>query len=140
MCRWSVPSQLTTGITVLTANQGVDVSAGRVTKPFELFPSMFADVPSAALRAAAVIPIDSVVATEDLPHYVHHKVLLQLDRNSTIFVENQFLRMVLRKKGIFFRVLRVNASDRSILCRIEMVNLWIWPGELLPCTCLAVRK
>jgi hypothetical protein len=33
-----VPVQLTRGLSVITINTGVDVSAGRVTKAFEMIP------------------------------------------------------------------------------------------------------
>jgi hypothetical protein len=36
--RWGVPVQLTRGLSVITINTGVDVSAGRVTKAFEMIP------------------------------------------------------------------------------------------------------
>jgi hypothetical protein len=38
--QWSVPTRITHGLSVVSANTGVDVSRGRVTKSFEVIPSM----------------------------------------------------------------------------------------------------
>jgi hypothetical protein len=38
--RWSTPVPLTRGLSAVTANQGVDVSGGRVTKAIELLPAL----------------------------------------------------------------------------------------------------
>lgn len=36
--QWGTPVQLTRGLSVITINTGVDVSAGKVTKAFEMIP------------------------------------------------------------------------------------------------------
>ena len=73
-----MPTQVTFGLTVLTANQGVDVSNGRVVKPFELFPALFETVPAATLRSDVQINIDTPPAREDLRFYQHRHALLVL--------------------------------------------------------------
>jgi len=44
-----VPTRLTKGLSVVSANNGVDVSFGRVTKAFEVIPSMATPVASTKL-------------------------------------------------------------------------------------------
>jgi hypothetical protein len=56
---------------VLTANQGVDVSNGRVAKPFELFPALFDTVPRALLRSALSVPIAPPPRTDELKFFQH---------------------------------------------------------------------
>lgn len=38
--RWSAPARLTRHVSAVTANQGVDVSSGRVTKAVEILPAL----------------------------------------------------------------------------------------------------
>lgn len=128
VCRWSEPAQVTFGITVLTANQGVDVSHGRVTKPFELFPALFDEVPATMLRSPVMISIDRPPARDQLRFYQHRVLTLQLAGNASSFVENMFVKVPLKKSGVFFRILEVNAEDESLIARLELINLYVWEG------------
>jgi hypothetical protein len=35
-------------------------------------------------------------------------------------------------RGVYLRVLQCDASNQRLLARVELVNLWIWAGTMLP--------
>lgn len=52
---WSVPTRLTHGLSIVSANNGVDVSGGRVTKAYEVIPSMAEPVAATNLTKVRVV-------------------------------------------------------------------------------------
>lgn len=53
---WSAPVRVSQGWSVVAANTGVDVSRGRVTKTFEMIPSMATPVAGSRLREPVTLP------------------------------------------------------------------------------------
>jgi hypothetical protein len=126
-CSWSQAQKVTSGFSAITVNSGVDVSEGRVTKTFEVIPSMFKDRPTAPLTQNITIPIDPKPPAEELAFYAPRTVRVGVASMAS-FVPYMFVKVLVEEKAVFFRVLLVDAATSELLLRVETMNLYIWEG------------
>ncbi|KAI3424245.1 hypothetical protein D9Q98_009601 [Chlorella vulgaris] len=122
---WSVPTKLTDGISVVSANQGVDVSLGRVTKAFEVIPSLAAPLVKTNLTQAVKVVIEGGV---DGPTWEHQPVLELHVLDTTGFVLYTLVKVPYRDKALFFRIDKIDAGRKIVSARLERFNLF-WQKE-----------
>lgn len=122
--QWSRPAQLTTGWSVVAANTGVDVSAGRVTKSFEFIPSMARPVTGTTLREPVTLPFAGGPRSSSW----QHQPVLELPVESVAgFVPFTLLKVpppagVNGSHAFFFRILEVDEARQSLVVRLERFN------------------
>ncbi|KDD75838.1 hypothetical protein H632_c476p0, partial [Helicosporidium sp. ATCC 50920] len=126
--RWSAPAQLTRGWSVVAANTGVDVSNGRVTKTFEMIPSMAVEVAQTTLRANVTVPIQGGVGG---PSWEHPPVLRVEVESTRGFVAYTMVRLAgvpgaasdsPDRLLLFFRILGIDAAANVLTLRLERFN------------------
>ncbi|EFN53516.1 expressed protein [Chlorella variabilis] len=137
---WSVPTKLTKGLSVVSANTGVDVSGGRVTKAFEVIPSMAEPLASTKLtkarRASGRPPLPCSgggcgdQGRRGCPTWEHQPVL-ELDVESTAgFILYTLVKVPYGDKALFFRIAKIDAAAKRISARLERFNMF-WQKEPL---------
>ena len=120
--RWTGPHKIFDHISVLTANSGVDVSAGRVTKSFETIPN-FSD-PVASTITLSDVRIDSREIQNMFVSIEWSSPVLRwvsvLDTEG--FVAHSTLISDTRPPYLF-RLLQVDHGSKKLLLRYEKSNL-----------------
>lgn len=124
---WTSPSKVSRGWSVVAANTGVDISEGKVSKTFEMIPSMSEPVVTTKTTEDITIPITGGVqgVTWQSPPVIEVAV-----EDATRFVKYclvKFPGVPQNGRGAFFRVLNYNVSsdDRQVIrLRFERFNLF----------------
>jgi hypothetical protein len=136
--QWSKPVKISNGLSVIAANTGVDVSHGRVTKTFEIIPSMAEPVPTTVVVDGMDVEIEGGVggATWSNPPVYEVKV-----EDSSPFVEYCLIKIVftmtttttstatgetgMQSKVLFFRILKkAGPPSNNLTLRLERFNLF----------------
>ncbi|KFM26921.1 hypothetical protein F751_4982 [Auxenochlorella protothecoides] len=119
---WSAPTKITSGWSVVSANTGVDVSGGRVTKTFEVIPSMAVPVTSSVLREDVTLPLRGGPRS----HSWQHAPVLELPVASAAgfvpFTLVQVARAEPEGHPFFFRILEADAEAGVLTVRLERFN------------------
>lgn len=119
---WSSPTLLSRGLSVVTINSGVDVSAGRVTKAFETIPSMSLPRKASKLTAPLVVPIANLEDPRPSWHSSPTVTVSVQDANG--FVVHTLVRIPHDGKALFFRVVAVDLAERTLQLRLERYTLF----------------
>ena len=121
---------ITQGSSIVTANQGVDVSLGRVTKAVEILPALQGPMPSTFLTQDITVYFSSQPEIEDMRFHAHSVVELQVYNTESIFPTGVLIKVLHEHQGVYFRVLRRDTEHQRIFARVELVNMWAWPGAI----------
>lgn len=127
---WSAPTKLTKTFSVVSANNGVDVSYGRVTKAFEVIPSMGVPLLATTLTQEARIEVQGGVGG---PTWQHAPFVDLHVASTNSFVTYTLVKVPLGGRAVFFRISEILPAEKVIRARLERFNLfWQKEGVTLP--------
>jgi len=139
--QWSRPVRISNGLSVVAANTGVDVSNGRVTKTFEIIPSMAEPVPTTVVVGNVDVKIEGGVGgptwsappmykvkVEDSSPFIEYclvKIVFTITRTTNATDSTNERENSSQPKALFFRILE-NAGPPSneLTLRLERFNLF----------------
>ncbi len=118
---WSEPSQLTYGISVMSTNTGVDVSNGRVSKSFEMIPSLSSSRAKTVTTETFTIHNWQGIGGS---HWEQNSIYIVTVANIGKFV--QYCSVIVKPLGyegmqLFFRVMEMRPGNKLRL-RYERYN------------------
>lgn len=118
---WSAPTRLTKTSSVVSANNGVDVSYGRVTKAFEVIPSMSVPLLATRLTQETRVEVQGGVGG---PTWQYAPFVDLHVASTDGFVAFTLVKVPLGSRAVFFRIAEILPAENVIRARLERFNLF----------------